>query len=155
MKKSTLLFSIMIIALLLGGCSGIQTISIDEKEIISVNDMKNSPSQWAAFYKKMGDGGNSVIKIPEGTVLPMDVTINLGVATVDPGHNKIRFNRDVYMYFQPKGILLSPDGNAWAEFDNKKALKKLFHIGDGKLGFGFGATRETGTVMSLAIETAK
>ena len=155
MKKSKLLFSIMIMVLLIGGCSGIQTINVNDKDIISVTDMKNSPSRWMAFYKKMGDGEKRVIKVPKGTVLPMNVTINLGIATLEPGHNKIRFNRDVYMYFQPDVVLLSPDGKAWAKFDNKKAIKKLFKIGDGKLGFGFGDKREKGTIMSLVIERGK
>lgn len=155
MKKSTLLFFVMVMTLLLGGCSGIQTINIDEKDIIAISDMENSPSRWAAFYKKMDDGKKGVIKVSQGTVLPMDITINLGVATVEQGNNKIRFDRDVYLYFQPNGILLSPDGKSWTEFDNKKALKKLFKMGDGKLGIGFGATTKKGTVMSLVIETGK
>jgi len=72
-------------------------------------------------------------------------------ATLQPGVNTLRFERDVYLFLSKDGVLLSPDGERWARLEDLKALKELFGLCRGSMAIGFGVSQKDGGVLSIGL----
>jgi hypothetical protein len=94
-----------------------------------------------------------ILRVPAGTVVPLDINISLPFARVEPGENRVAFTSDVYIFMSPEKFMISPDAERWAEMGNWKAMKKLFGFDRGTLGVGLGVVKDKGAFMNLTVET--
>ena len=85
--------------------------------------------------------------------MPLKAEMDTPIATLIPGDNQIRFNRDAYVHISNRMMLVSPDGERWASIGDWDVLKKLFGIEGGAFNLGFGATEEDGSFMTMKITT--
>ena len=156
MKKSLLPFRLVIwcIAVFsLLGCAGVRTIDTDSTEKYSAADLVENPKEWKDVSDKIRAGKAVVIMVPEGMTMPLKAEMVTPIATLIPGENQIRFNRDAYVHISDRMMLVSPDGERWASIGDWDVLKKLFGIEGGTFNLGFGATEEEGSFMNMKVTT--
>lgn len=143
-------------ALLLVGCSGIHTISAAGVPTVDLATLQKDPTKHGFGLDKKGrprmptDG--LIIKVPKGTRVPLRLSLAVGLATLEPGNNQLRFDRDLLLYIYRDGLRISPDGNRWALIQDVKAIKQLFGLkGRGTFGVGFGVDKDKGAAVHLSV----
>ena len=143
-------------ALLLVGCSGIHTISAAGVPTVDLATLQKDPTKHGFGLDKAGkpriptDG--LIIKVPRGTRVPLRLNLAVGLATLEPGDNQLRFERDLLLYISRDGLRVSPDGGRWALLHDVKAIKELFGLkGRGSLGVGFGVSKDKGAEVHLSV----
>ena len=93
---------ILLSVLALSGCSGItkapavQTMTLDE--------VRKSGDRLAEAMK--GDG--AIIHVPSGETVPLEIAFEMPFAAAEPGENRLRFTRDVYLYVSKNKMMLPP-----------------------------------------------
>jgi hypothetical protein len=70
---------------------------------------------------------------------------------LQPEKNNLVFTRDTYLLISRSKIEISLDGQRWADINDLKSQKALLGFDKGSLSFGFGATKEEGTQISIDI----
>jgi len=147
----------LLTALILAGCSGVHTMKTAGVPTVDLAALQKEPAKHGFGPGKDGrprlPTEGLIVKVPKGTQVPLKLNLAVGLATLEPGDNKLRFERDLMLYISRDGLRVSPDGNRWALIQDVKALKELFGLkGRGNVSFGFGISKETGTAFHLSLE---
>ncbi len=132
------------------GCGGVQTLRKDVSQASTIEQIKANPESFVERIKNPGDGILLAIKKGETVTLRLDLKTP-SIATLQPGVNTLRFERDVYLFLSRNGVLLSPDGQRWARVEDMKAIKELFGLSRGTLQIGLGVSKEDGAVLSIGL----
>ncbi len=153
MHKCSLLLTLLCMAVLQTGCSGVHRLDRSKTEVFSVSAMMADTAKRTAFSKTIEEGGEAIVMIPEGTVMPFSVELNIPIATLKSGQSEIQFDRDVYVYISSENIMISPDGEKWAELGDMSTIRQLFDFGQRAMRFGLVVSEEKGPYVSISVET--
>ncbi|MFH2005021.1 MAG: hypothetical protein ABI333_00410 [bacterium] len=98
-------------------------------------------------------GRGVVVRVRRGEELPLRITSTLGIATLRAGDNRLRFDRDLWLYLARRRSLISPDGRRWVPFADWSRIKRLFGIRKGTVQVGFGVNQVHGAFVNLEVRT--
>jgi hypothetical protein len=138
---------LLVVATTTVGCSSVQRMDMRGVTKISLADS----TKLSKVGEILEEEGEAILLIPANTALRLDVSAQLPMALLVPGKNLVRFTRDTYLYCSKKGALVSPDGRRWAALGDMSAIKELYGFSEGQLKIGFSASREAGSVFSVAV----
>ena len=143
-------------ALTLAGCSGVHTLKTAGVPTVDLAVLEKDPGKHGFGLDKGGKPRlpteGLIVKVPKGTLVPLKLSLAVGLAVLEPGDNELRFERDLMLYISRDGLRVSPDGERWALIQDVKAVKSLFGLKQrGSMGFGFGISKETGTAFHLSV----
>lgn len=141
---------------LAGGCAAnIQQIDTSAYRTISPRELKQeSPTaRTKPSGNRLTGKERFVVHLPAGTLLPVNVVADIPLARLEPGHNRIRVKREIYLLFDPKrGVKISPDRQRWADISDRRAIQELFGTrGRGSFSFGIGGSKEKGLFVNIVI----
>lgn len=145
---------LIVVATVLGaaafGCGGVQKIERDPSQAVRIADFEANPEAFAAKLQNPGDG--IFVALKKGDAVALKLALDApGLAALETQGNRIRFERDVYLFISKDGALLSPDARRWARIQDAKALKDVFGIQGGTLQIGFGASQEEGASIAITL----
>ncbi len=145
----------LLVAASVAGCSSIQTMKPAAPTVL-FGELEADPAKYGFGADKDGKPRfprkGVVIKIPKGDKIPLQLAMDVTIATLEPGKNWLRFDRDVLLYIAHGEFKISPDGRRWAAIHDVKAIKKLFGMkGRGHFGFGFGISKEKGAGFHVSV----
>ena len=119
------------------GCSGIRALPTAGVPTLTVADL--GPGAASGPLGRVAQGQAAMIHFATGDAVPVELETSLPFARLEPGHDVIRFQRDVYLYIARDTFAISPDQRRWANVGDVRAIKDLFGGGPGTLQIGFGA----------------
>lgn len=84
-----------------------------------------------------------IVKLDKGSVMPIDLRASVPFATLEPGDNRVRVERDVWLLISPRQMAMSPDGERWARVQDLRAVQQLFGSrGRGAFQIGIGMNQD-------------
>lgn len=134
------------------GCSGVQRLDRSSVPTLTVEALRagqGNPKRFARVFGKRG----VVVKVRAGDEVRVRLASQLGFATLRAGDNRLRFDRDVWIYLARRKALVSPDGQRWVRLGDWRAMKRVFGIRRGSVQVGFGVKRGQGPFVNLAVHT--
>jgi hypothetical protein len=147
--------SVLILALLslaAAGCASVQRKDSSQFNVIPFSEVMDNPAKWQDIGKDLNDGKTVIFKVAQGQRVPLKITMDIPVGTIEKSDNTLAFNRDVYLLMSKTNWQLSPDGQRWASLGSMTALKELFGFSKGRLSVGVEGTKDTGTVISIELK---
>ena len=137
--------------LLSTGCAGIHTLDTARIRTVSLPDYQAEIARAPEAWKLPPEG--VILKVAKGLTLPLNVEVTTTIASLVPGANKVRLDRDLYLYLSPTSVELSPDGERWAVMGNFRGFQELFgaHRG-GSFQLGLGVTKGEGPFVTVKVE---
>lgn len=152
MHMRTLSLAVVGLALLTG-CSGIRQLEVKDTPTYTLADLQTQGD--AAAARLSGQNGPTIVHLRKGEALPVTLQLGLPGVTLLPGDNRLRFDRDVYVWIGADGAYLSPDGARWAQVGDHRAMRKLFGLGKGgSFQLGLGASKDRGAFISASVALA-
>jgi hypothetical protein len=127
---------------LVAGCSSVRTLDSEEIPVYTLNEVRANPQDLAGILD--GDSKGVIVSVPQGDRLPLEIDVRVPFAHLETGRSWIRFDRNVWFYFAPGDMLISPDGERFGPVYDLGALKELFQFETGNVSLGFGVSAQEG-----------
>jgi hypothetical protein len=137
--------------LLLAGCAGIRIIDTASVATIDITGDPEGLPQLEQLSQGRPIEQPVILKIPQGTAVPVQVSVETPLARMEGGCGDLHFDKDLYLYLSAAEILVSPDGNRWAGMDDRKAVNTLFGIQGGQFRVGLSASKIDGTALQIKV----
>lgn len=131
--------------LFLTGCgSNIQNIDVPDDQIMSLEKLRNDDNATLkAMVAEVNKSKTAVFKVVKGEKIPLELVFDTAYLELIPGDNYFVAKQDFYLYISDKqGLLLSPDGKAWAALNDADGVKQLFHMKGVKFHMDFNMNEE-------------
>jgi len=145
------LLAYLAVGLLLAGCAGIRTIDTASVTTVDITgDLEGLP-QLEQLSQGRPIEQPVILKIPQGTAMPVQVSVDSPIAHMAGGCGDLQFDKDLYLYLSATEILVSPDGSRWAAMDDRKAVNALFGIKGGQFRVGLSASKADGTAVQVKV----
>ncbi len=132
------------------GCSGVQRLDRSSVPTVTVEALQAGLRDPTRFARAFGRRG-VVVKVRAGDEVRVRLASRLGFATLRAGDNRLRFDRDVWLYVSRRRALISPDGERWVRLGDWRTMKRVFGIRRGSVRVGFGVKKGQGPVISLGV----
>lgn len=159
-KKRCLLLACLLF--MLAGCAtATHTLNINPDDIMTIN--LGRPVTDPAVLEKLAAleplQGKSVdlvkepfiIEVPKGFYLPVQMDLETPLFRMHSDCSRLVFDRDVYVYVGPDGLLAGPDKIRWAPLSDLDEVKDLFGLGRGNLSIGMSVAKETGVRLKMGM----
>jgi hypothetical protein len=142
--------SLAVVVFLWGaGCSTIHALDTGGVRTMPLAEFAALPGQVGA--EQLTEQMPFIVHIAAGETVPMQIQLELPLATLQAGENVLQFKCDVYLYIARDAMEVSPDGVRWATMGDFDAIKELFGVGQGSFRLGFGATADEGAIVTAAL----
>jgi len=148
--RFTVIVTCLLCTAAVSGCAGVQRLDRTSIPTLTVAELRASKQDPAWLLKAMGSRG-VVVRVRAGEELPVRLGSSIGFATLRAGDNRLRFDREVWLYLARKKVLLSPDGRRWVGLGDWRAMKRVFDMRRGTVQVGFGVKRGQGAVITLGV----
>ena len=145
-------FAIGLLSLVAAGCATVQRRDIAQFKVVPFSEVVEDPSKWQDIGKEINDGKTVIFKVAQGQRVPLKLTMDTPVGTIEKSENTLTFNREMYLLMSKTNWQVSPDGRRWASPWSMKSMKKLFGFRKGQLSVGFQGTKEAGTFISIELK---
>ncbi len=132
------------------GCARVQRLDRTSIPTLTVAQLQAGQGEGARWARAFGKRG-IVVKVRAGEEIRVRLTSTLGFATLRAGGNRLRFDRDVWLYLAQKKALISPDGRRWVRLGDWRTMKRVFGIRKGTFQVGFGISKKQGPFINLAV----
>jgi len=131
--------------ILVSGCASIQSIDSSKMDVIPVTGLLSEPERYTPILvSSVQEKKDLIFFIEEGQSVPMKALIVLPMAEHRSSDNQILFRQDTYLLVSQSKIMVSPDGQRWADLNDAKAHKTLYGLSKGFLSIGFHVTKADG-----------
>ena len=133
----------------LAGCSGVRTLGRNDITTYTLDRVQAElrAKNGALDLPEQG----IIVKVDKGTRVPLNIDVSAPFASIEPGTNHVRFERDLFVHLTRSGMEISPDGQRWAKVEDLRGLKQLFGSGGGSFAFGAGINA-AGPMVTLTIK---
>lgn len=141
-----------LLSLVAAGCASVQRRDITQFKVIPFSEVVEDPSKWQDIGKEINDGRTVIFKVAQGQRVPLKLTMDLPVGTIEKSENSLTFSREMYVLMSKTNWQVSPDGQRWASPWNIRSMKKMFGFKKGQLSVGIQGTKEAGTFISIELK---
>ena len=141
-----------LLSLVTAGCTSVQRRDSTQFNVIPFTEVMDNPSKWQDIGKDINDGKTVIFKVAQGQQVPLKLTMDTPVGTIEHSENTLTFNRDVYLLMSKTNWEVSPDGQRWASLGSMRSLKNLFGFSKGQLSVGVQGTKDAGTFISVDLK---
>jgi hypothetical protein len=148
--KSVLIIGVL--SLVVVGCASVQRRDSTQFNVIPFSEVIDNPSKWQDIGTALNDGKTVIFKVAQGQRVPLKLTMDIPVGTIEKSENTLSFNREVYLLMSKTNWQVSPDGQRWASLGSMRSLKKLFGFSKGQLSVGVQGTKDDGTFISVDLK---
>ncbi len=149
MKK---LFPVITALLFTAGCATVHHLDSTKCEVIPVPPGIQNTNTLLDVKQRIENGGFVIFKVANGERMPLKVTLDLPMGALEQTEYRFDFKHDTYFLMSRKGLRLSPDGQRWADFTSRGALKKVFGFKHGQFSFSFGFTSTTNEPPFMSVD---
>jgi hypothetical protein len=146
--RAVALLGVAVLAALLAACTSVREMDVSGVPHVTLDDPSNAEAIGKAFEEK----GAVVVHLRKGDTIPLRATLDLPVARLEAGENRLRLTREVWLYMSREVARISPDGRRWADLGDLAGMEELFGFSGGTARIGFQATRDEGAAVTVALE---